>query len=341
MQMNFKKYSSSVLSVCFLFFIITIHSQENKLWVTYEGQNGPGKGKNIVLISGDEEYRSEEALPMMAKILAKHHGFTCTVLFAIDSAKGTIEPDTVNNIPGLHLLKNADLVIMSLRFRELPDRQMKFIDQYIMDGKPIIALRTSTHAFRYKINKTSKYAKYGIDSKIKGWEKGFGKTVLGETWVSHHGHHGVEGTRGTTNGVMESHPILRGVQDVWGLSDVYTVGDLGNGTQVLQYGISLLGLTSTSLPNYKKSVMPVSWIRNYKAESGKTCRIFATTMGASVDLNSEGLRRLIVNACYWATNMESKIDKESNVQIVGSYNPTMFGFKNGPKGLKPRDFELK
>ncbi len=341
MKMSFNNYIRTFLSVCFLFFNLAIHSQENKLWITFHGQDGPGKGKNIVLISGDEEYRSEEALPMMAKILAQHHGFTCTVLFAIDSAKGTIEPDTVNNIPGLHLLKNADLVIMSLRFRELPDRQMKFIDQYLQAGKPIVALRTSTHAFRYKINKTSKYAKYGIDSKIKGWEKGFGKTVLGETWVSHHGHHGVEGTRAITNGVMESHPILRGVQDVWGLSDVYTVGDLGNGTQVLQYGISIKGLTASSLPIYDKSVMPVAWIRNYKAESGKTCRIFATTMGASVDLNSAGLRRLIVNASYWAINMESLIDKESIVDIVGSYNPTMFGFKNGPKGLKPVDFELK
>ena len=56
-------------------------------WVVYEGSDGPGKGKHVVLISGDEEYRSEEALPQLGKILAKHHGFKCTVLFAIDQGR--------------------------------------------------------------------------------------------------------------------------------------------------------------------------------------------------------------------------------------------------------------
>src|SRR6266508_4385591 len=78
-------------------------------WVVYEGSDGPGKGKHVVLVSGDEEYRSEEALPQLAKILARHHGFKCTVLFAIDPADGTINPN-VSNIPGLEALKTADLM---------------------------------------------------------------------------------------------------------------------------------------------------------------------------------------------------------------------------------------
>src|SRR4051794_18339498 len=70
-------------------------------WVVYEGSDGPGKGKHIVFVSGDEEYRSEEALPQLAKVLARHHGFKCTVLFAIDAKTGTINPNVNNNIPGL------------------------------------------------------------------------------------------------------------------------------------------------------------------------------------------------------------------------------------------------
>ena len=70
-------------------------------WVVYDGVDGPGKGKHVVLVSGDEEYRSEEALPQLGKTLAKHHGFKCTVLFAIDPASGTINPDNTRNIPGL------------------------------------------------------------------------------------------------------------------------------------------------------------------------------------------------------------------------------------------------
>ena len=61
-------------------------------WVVYEGGDGPGKGKHVVLVSGDDEYRSEELLPQLGKILAKRHGFKCTVLFAIDPATGTINP---------------------------------------------------------------------------------------------------------------------------------------------------------------------------------------------------------------------------------------------------------
>src|SRR4249920_660536 len=87
-------------------------------WVVYEGTDGPGKGKHIVLVSGDEEYRSEEALPQLGKILARRHGFTCTVLFAIDPKDGTINPD-VSNIPGLEALGTADLLILFTRFRNL------------------------------------------------------------------------------------------------------------------------------------------------------------------------------------------------------------------------------
>src|SRR5947207_14650291 len=81
-------------------------------WVVYEGKAGPGKGKHIVLVSGDEEYRSEEALPQLGKILARHHGFKCTVLFAIDPKTGTIDPRVNNNIPGLEALRSADLMIL-------------------------------------------------------------------------------------------------------------------------------------------------------------------------------------------------------------------------------------
>src|SRR5881394_722561 len=116
-------------------------------WVVYDGFDGPGKGKHIVLVSGDEEYRSEEALPQLAKILARHHGFKCTVLFAIDPADGTINPNKNNNIPGLEALQHADLMVIATRFRDLPDEQMKHIVEYIESGRPVIGMRTATHAF--------------------------------------------------------------------------------------------------------------------------------------------------------------------------------------------------
>jgi hypothetical protein len=93
--------------------------------VVLEGKEGPGKGKHIVLISGDQEYRSEETIPQLAKILATRHGFKCTVLFTLDK-DGTINPN-VNNVPGLEALKSADLMIVFTRFLNLPDDQMQHI----------------------------------------------------------------------------------------------------------------------------------------------------------------------------------------------------------------------
>ena len=177
-----------------------------------------------MLVGGDEEYRSEEALPMLGKILAVHHGFKCTVLFSINPADGTIDPLNQNNIPGLQALQTADMMIIASRFRELPDSEMKYIDEFVNSGKPILGLRTATHAFSYSKNKDSAYAKY--DWRNKDWPGGFGQQVLGETWVNHHGHHRVESTRGAINEKYKDHPILKGVKDIWGPTDVYTVAHL-------------------------------------------------------------------------------------------------------------------
>lgn len=316
-------------------------AQNDPKWIVYQGKEGPGKGKHIVFVSGDEEYRSEEGLPMMAKILAERHGFKCTVLFSVDPNTNNIDPDNQTNIPGLENLKTADLMVMLLRFRELPNDQMKHIIDYTNAGKPIVALRTSTHAFSYSRNKQNPYAKYSYNSKIKGWEGGYGKQVLGETWINHHGVHAKEGTRALINGLVKDHPILRGVNDIWTPTDVYGILGLPNDSKVLIFGQTSLGMTATSPLSYEKSIMPIAWIRSYSSVSGKKAKIFTTTMGASVDLISEDLRRLVVNACYWATGMEQQIPAQNNVELVGEYNPTMFGFGKYQKGLRPSTFEWK
>ena len=161
-------------------------------WIVFPGGNGPGHGKHIVLVSGDEEYRSEEGLPQLAKILAQRHGFKCTVLFSIDPQDGTINPNQSHNIPGLEALRTADLMVILTRFRDLPDDQMRFIVDYVESGRPVVGLRTATHAFAPKPGTT--FARYGWQS--KEWDGGFGRHVLGETWINHHGHHGRQSTRG-------------------------------------------------------------------------------------------------------------------------------------------------
>ncbi len=310
----------------------------NNPWVVYEGHEGAGKGKHIVLVSGDEEYRSEEALPMLGKILATHHGFNCTVLFAIDPDTGEIDPNNQNNIPGLHHLENADMLVLFTRFRELPDEQMKHIIDYTNAGGPVMGLRTATHAFNYTENKDSPYAKYSFNS--REFDGGYGRQVLGETWINHHGHHGKESARGVIDEENKDHPILKGVTDIWGPSDVYGIKSLTGDAQVLVHGQVLVGMEPDDPPKPDTPTMPMVWIKTYTGETGNTCRVFNTTMGASVDLESEGLRRLLVNGIYWCVGLEDDIPDMAHVDYVVEYKPTMFGFGTFKKGLTPADHAL-
>lgn len=312
-------------------------------WVVYPGGAGIGAGKHIVLISGDEEYRSEEALPQLGKILSKHHGFKCTVLFAIDK-DGTINPNRNDNIPGLEALKTADLMVIFTRFRNLPDDQMKHIDDYIASGKPVVGLRTSTHAFN--LNKKSGYAKYHWQSNME-WKGGFGRHVLGETWIAHHGGHGSEATRGLIAKGQENHPILRGIKDgdIFGPTDVYTVKlPLPEDSLPLVMGQVVAGMKFDDKPVAGKKndpMMPVAWTKSYKTESGKTGRAFTTTMGASQDMIHAGTRRMLLNGCLWALRIEEKITPDLNVEIVGQFTPLPFKFNGHKKGVKPADHAME
>jgi hypothetical protein len=299
-------------------------------WVTYEAK-GAVKGKSIVLLAGDEEYRSEEGLPQLGKILAERHGFQCTVLFSIDPKTGAIDPGTKDNEPGLEALDSADLCIMLLRFREWPDDQMKHFVDYVNAGKPVIALRTSTHAFAYNGKSTSPYAKFSYNA--KEWPGGYGKQVLGETWVAHHGAHKKEATRGIIEPGAESDPILRGVQDIFGTTDVYTANPPAD-AKILVRGQVLTGMNPTDGPVEGKKndpMQPVVWTREWKSESGKTAKILTTTMGAATDLENEALRRLLVNAVYADLGLE--VPAKANVELVGEYKPSFYGFGGQKKGV--------
>ncbi len=307
-------------------------------WIEFEGKQGPGKGKHIVFIAGDDEYRSEELIPQFAKIAAVRHGFKCTVLFPINKETGEIDPGTLDNIPGLETLQDADLMVMFLRFRELPDAQMKYIVDFANSGKPMMSLRTNTHAFKYSKNRQSPYAKYSFKSNDpKG---GFGRLVFGETWINHFGRHKVESTRGLIAKGMESHPIVKGIDDIWGPSDVYGITTLPGDSKPIIMGQVLSGMKPTDPPNSDKKLVPVAWTKTFEGSQGKSARVFTTTMGHAHDFKNEGFRRLCLNACYWLLEMETEIPAKSNVDIVGKYDPLPIGMRKHRPGVKPSDHRL-
>ena len=306
-------------------------------WVTYAGGDGPGKGKHVVLIAGDEEYRSEDSLPMLGKILAQRHGFSCTVLFSV-SPEGAIDPNAGTSLTNPGALDSADAIVMLLRFRKWPDETMKRFDDAIRRGVPVIALRTSTHAFQLPAS-----------SEFKDYNS-FGKRVLGEKWVSHWGAHKSEATRGITEAANASDPILRGVTDVFGNSDVYEVAPPSD-ARILLRGQVLKGMNPTDSPaSYSKKradgntqpinepMMPVAWTREVPNAAGGTNKVFCTTMGAATDLASEGLRRLVVNGVFWGLGLE--VPSKADVTPVGEYKPLMYGFNAFRKGVKPSEHGL-
>ena len=92
--------------------------------VVYEGTGGIGEGKHLVFIASDHEYRGEEALPALARIMAKHYGFKCTVIFGLDPQAGAMLPGS-SHIGGLEVLKEAELLVHSMRVINLRHGQLQ------------------------------------------------------------------------------------------------------------------------------------------------------------------------------------------------------------------------
>jgi hypothetical protein len=166
--------------------------------------------------------------------------------------------------------------------------------------------------------------------------------------VSHWGVHKSEATLGVVEPSAQADPLLRGVGQIFGDTDVYEAYPPDD-AKILVRGQVLKGMEADAPPaDYKKRrasdrqeqgvndpMMPVAWTRVHEQDGGVKNRIFCTTMGSSTDLRSEGLRRLVVNAIYWGVKME--VPEKADVASVGGFNPTMYGFNGFKRGVKPED----
>jgi type 1 glutamine amidotransferase len=306
--------------------------------ITYEPGAGLGQGKHIVFVCGEWEYRCEESLPMLAKILAQRHGFKCSVLFSMNPTDGTVDPSVKTNIPGMSVLQSADMMVVFAMDLELPDEQMKHFAEFLQTGKPVFGIRCTLLSFRYENNKKSSYAAFDF----RNPDGGYATALFGEGWKGHYGTHGKESTRGLRAGMNEADPILRGVYDVWGPTDVYRVTKLPPDARVFLYGQVLTGMKPDDPPNWQKAIMPMVWTREIKRDSGQISRVVMSTIGAAQDMESDDLRRLYVNSIYWAVGLESKIPGKADVRYVdGDWKASPFGGGKFRHGLKPEDSAIK
>lgn len=305
---------------------------DNPHEVIYQGDEGPGKGKHIVFIAGDHEYRGEETLPALARILAKRYGFKCSVYFTLNKETGFIDPGS-SHIQGLESLKTADLMVVFLRFQDFEPAQMQHIVDYLDRGGPVVGLRTSTHAFKMKADRP--HAKFSTDG-TADYKGGFGRQVLGETWVGHYGRNHQQSSLLILEKDQAEHAILRGVKDVHTQCGGYKAYPI-EGSVVLAKGRILNGMSNDAEPDTTKEELPVVWVREYANPSDKPGRVFTTTHGASEDILNDGFRRMLLNGCLWSLSMDDKIKAENLIEFVGPYNPVTFSFGGYRKNVRPAD----
>lgn len=305
--------------------------------LVFEPPGAEASPKHVVLIAGDEEYRTEETMPMLGKLLSQRHGFKCTVLFSLAAdGSGVIDPNNQQGLTGLEALSDADLMIIGTRFRRPAASEAKHVADYLNAGKPVIGIRTSTHAFQG--NGSFGGIPYGD----------FGLKILGETWVNHHGAHKRQGCRSVVQESMANHPVLRGVGEIFCVSDVYGVKHLTEADSILLRAAVTESLDpkSADVEGEKNDPMqPFAWLHEYQTpDGGGTGKSFCTTGGASVDMVDADLRRLIVNAAYFLTGRD--VPAKADVSFVDPFHPSFYGFISSPKnywrdlGLKPEDFDL-
>lgn len=235
---------------------------------------------HLVFVVGENEYRSEVTMPALAQVLADHYGFRTTLL--IDDV---LQGGEGNNINGLEALETADLLVLYLRFRQLPEPQLALLQKYIDRGGPIVAFRTTTHAFAYE-----------EEDQQAIWWNNFGARELGAPWIYHYGHGA--STDATSVG---NHPILTGVSPAFHVrSWTYHVRPdyPPKDAQVLVQGRPVF---PEGERGGAETVNPIAWTHTHSGGG----RVFTTTMGHPEDFRVSDFRRLVVNGIYWGLNREA------------------------------------
>ena len=252
-----KKFSLTLVG-CLTIFLLTIETRSRA---------APTAKPTIVLISGEFEYKSDETLPRFKQFLENQHGFNCVYL----------ERTQGEDIPGLDALAKADLVILFVRRMTLPEEQLGKIKKYLDSEKPLIGLRTASHAFE----------------NWKEWDR----EVLGGNYHNHHSDKLVATTRIVPENA--EHPILKGVErEFVAGGSLYLNSPLPPSSTVLLMG------SVTNQPSE-----PAAWTHDYKG-----ARVFYTSLGHPKDFESPAFRRLLVNAIFWTLNrsVPETTEKKSN-----------------------------
>jgi type 1 glutamine amidotransferase len=211
----------------------------------------PAPPLKVALLSASAEYKSDESLAAFQKFLETNFNAACTPIFGAD--KG-------DTLPGLEAIDSSDVMLLFARRVKLPPDQLDRVKKYFQAGKPVVGVRTASHAFQNWIE--------------------FDKEVLGGNYQNHYGA-GPE-MRVSIVEKAKEHPILAGVKPFTSHASLYK--NTGHATDV---ELLLTGATA-------EHTEPLAWTRVHNGG-----RVFYTSLGAPEDFANENFRRMIVNAVFW------------------------------------------
>ncbi|MEJ7618680.1 MAG: ThuA domain-containing protein [Pyrinomonadaceae bacterium] len=258
----------------------------------------PQKAPHIVFVIGDHEYSSEETMPALARELEKNYRMRCTVL------RSSPDENAEENIPGLEALETADLAVLFLRWRRLPKAQLTHLEKYLASGRPLVAFRTTTHAFNYPTG-----------HELERWNA-FAAEYLGGPpgWGNGHTHYGHKSsTDVSAHPGARNHALLTGVDRnfhvrswLYHVLPNYPPSD----AQVL--------LTGKAVDADKKDAVenPVAWTWTNKSGG----RVLMTTLGHPEDFQIEAFQRFVVNGVHWALGKQAPHKWAGKISINATYH---------------------
>jgi len=239
----------------------------------------------VAFIIAENEYHANQTLPEFAHELLLTKGVNCE--FAL--GKEEYEEPNLHNIENIQILNDADLAVIQVRRRALPSEQMNLIKEYSASGKPILGLRTASHAFDARRNVPNTgggivAARVEVSEFLDQWPE-FDQDVLGGNYQGHYGTM-KEGIVFSVVPGMENHPLFKGVSPDDFVGPVAQLHTLYQNRPLRSPNIQVLLLGT--IP--EKPVEPVLWINHRK--NGK---VIYTSMGHWEDWKTEKFRQIMFN----------------------------------------------
>lgn len=224
-------------------------------------------GPRVVMIACEDEYDAKTTLPAFAVQIQKADP-TLRVTTLIGNKEKT-------DIPGLDAIASADLLVLYMRRSQLPDAQLGLFKTYFSTGKPVVALRTTSHGFQ-------------------NW-LAFDKEVLGAQYDNHHNNK-KDGSQISFVAEQAKHPVLAGIEakpfhsPMW----IYKYPTMDESCTVLMRG------------SFNGKTEPVLWVRTRKIErdtnSAKATgngRVLYTALGVPEDFKNPLFVKLLTNGVQW------------------------------------------